>query len=247
VVTRIFYAVNTSGTNKITLRELKKSNLLVILAVLDQEEDINKVNDYFSYEHFYVIYCKFWELDQDHDLFLDYNDLLKYEDFSVTSRVIERIFMNVPRKLNNNEVANLQNNNKKNASNNNNNSGNQSSNDNGNDDDNDTDFDNQSPFHRNSNNNNSRHVCSLSFDSYEDRKQFMISNNRMSYDDFVIFLISEVDKSNPVSLEYWFRCIDLDGDGKISTFEIEYFFEEQRQRIQMVSQETITFPGTRLT
>eukprot|EP00959_Pyramimonas_sp_CCMP1952_P087589 1832939-Pyramimonas_sp.AAC.1 len=27
------------------------------------EEDINKVLKYFSYEHFYVIYCKFWELD----------------------------------------------------------------------------------------------------------------------------------------------------------------------------------------
>ena len=42
------------------------------------EEDINKVDyllknnklqvrDYFSYEHFYVLYCKFWELDLDHD------------------------------------------------------------------------------------------------------------------------------------------------------------------------------------
>jgi serine/threonine-protein phosphatase 2A regulatory subunit B'' len=25
-------------------------------------QDINKVLDYFSYEHFYVLYCKFWEL-----------------------------------------------------------------------------------------------------------------------------------------------------------------------------------------
>ena len=26
--------------------------------------------DAFCYEHFYVIYCKFWELDEDHDLLL---------------------------------------------------------------------------------------------------------------------------------------------------------------------------------
>jgi serine/threonine-protein phosphatase 2A regulatory subunit B'' len=34
-----------------------------ILCELDAQEDINKMNRYFSYEHFYVIYCKFWDLD----------------------------------------------------------------------------------------------------------------------------------------------------------------------------------------
>jgi len=29
--------------------------------------------------------------------------------------------------------------------------------------------------------------------------------------DFVCFLLAEEDKRNPTSLEYWFRCIDLDG------------------------------------
>ena len=36
------------------------------MLLVDVEEDINKVLKYFSYEHFYVIYCKFWELDTDH-------------------------------------------------------------------------------------------------------------------------------------------------------------------------------------
>lgn len=35
---------------------------------------------YFSYEHFYVIYCKFWELDRDHDLFIDQHDLARHND-----------------------------------------------------------------------------------------------------------------------------------------------------------------------
>ena len=26
-----------------------------------------QVLDYFSYKHFYVLYCRFWELDTDHD------------------------------------------------------------------------------------------------------------------------------------------------------------------------------------
>ena len=35
-----------------------RGDLLHALALLDEEEDINKVLKYFSYEHFYVIYCK---------------------------------------------------------------------------------------------------------------------------------------------------------------------------------------------
>ena len=38
---------------------------------VDEEEDINKVLRFFSYEHFYVVYCKFWELDTDHDFLID--------------------------------------------------------------------------------------------------------------------------------------------------------------------------------
>ena len=39
-----------------------------------------QVTDFFSYEHFYVIYCKFWELDKDHDLFIDREDLARHND-----------------------------------------------------------------------------------------------------------------------------------------------------------------------
>ena len=38
------------------------------------------MTDFFSYEHFYVIYCKFWELDKDHDLFIDREDLARHND-----------------------------------------------------------------------------------------------------------------------------------------------------------------------
>lgn len=39
-----------------------------------------QIADYFSYEHFYVIYCKFWELDTDHDLLIDENDLMRHNN-----------------------------------------------------------------------------------------------------------------------------------------------------------------------
>lgn len=51
-----------------------------VLQLLEDEEEINLVTEYFSYEHFYVIYCKFWALDDDHDLLIDRNDLAKHND-----------------------------------------------------------------------------------------------------------------------------------------------------------------------
>ena len=37
---------------------LCRGDLLEALVMLDEEEDVNKILKYFSYEHFYVIYCK---------------------------------------------------------------------------------------------------------------------------------------------------------------------------------------------
>ncbi|MBA0654185.1 hypothetical protein Goklo_021248 [Gossypium klotzschianum] len=65
----------------------------------DEEEDINKVLRYFSYEHFYVIYCKFWELDTDHDFLIDKENLIRYGNHALTYRIVDRIFSQVPRKF----------------------------------------------------------------------------------------------------------------------------------------------------
>lgn len=50
------------------------------MALLEEEADINQLTEFFSYEHFYVIYCKFWELDTDHDLLIDAHDLARHND-----------------------------------------------------------------------------------------------------------------------------------------------------------------------
>eukprot|EP00873_Tetraselmis_striata_P045230 jgi/Tetstr1/465494/TSEL_000879.t1 len=99
VIYRIFYGVNRNGTGRMTLRELNRSDLLEALNLLDEEEDINKILKYFSYEHFYVIYCKFWELDTDHDFMIDREDLLRYGNHALTYRIVDRIFEQVPRKF----------------------------------------------------------------------------------------------------------------------------------------------------
>ncbi|XP_042313870.1 serine/threonine-protein phosphatase 2A regulatory subunit B'' subunit alpha isoform X2 [Sceloporus undulatus] len=170
VIQRIFYTVNRSWSGKISLTELRKSNFLQTLALLEEEEDINQITDYFSYEHFYVIYCKFWELDTDHDLYISQNDLARYNDQALSSRVIERIFSGAV-------LRGIQ----------------------------------------------------------------VEKENQMSYADFVWLLISEEDKRSPTSIEYWFRCMDLDGDGMLSMYELEYFYEEQCERMESMGIEPLPF------
>lgn len=64
---------------------------------------------------------------------------------------------------------------------------------------------------------------------------------KMSYTDFVWFLLSEEDKLHPTAIEYWFRCMDLDGDGFLSMYELEYFYEEQMNRMEAIGIETLPF------
>uniref|UniRef100_A0A915ITF2 EF-hand domain-containing protein n=1 Tax=Romanomermis culicivorax TaxID=13658 RepID=A0A915ITF2_ROMCU len=169
VITRIFYTINRSWSGEITLEELNKSNLFETLKKLDQVDDINLVTDYFSYEHFYVVYCKFWELDKDHDLSIDKHDLARHNDYAISERIIDRIFSGAV------------------------------------------------------------------------TRKGALKNSRMSYTDFIWFLLSEEDKRTPTSIEYWFRCMDIDGDGYLSMYELEYFYEDQAHKMSMMGIEPMPF------
>ena len=43
------------------------------------------------------------------------------------------------------------------------------------------------------------------------------------------------------SIEYWFRCMDLDGDGVLSMYELEYFYMEQASKMEALGIETMVF------
>lgn len=43
------------------------------------------------------------------------------------------------------------------------------------------------------------------------------------------------------SIEYWFRCMDLDGDGVLSMYELEYFYTEQITKMDVLGIETMLF------
>ena len=99
---RIFFELDTNDDGKITYRDFKNSDLFEVLQELSSEDDINKIRRYFSYEHFYVLYCRFWELDTDHDFFIDKEDFSRYEGHALSRKAVDRIFEQVPRKFRSN-------------------------------------------------------------------------------------------------------------------------------------------------
>lgn len=62
------------------MTELRRCNFLESVRQLQELDDINKFTDFFSYEHFYVLYCKFWEIDKDHILQITRHDLAAYNE-----------------------------------------------------------------------------------------------------------------------------------------------------------------------
>ena len=169
VIYRLFHGANPLGNGRLTRRELRRSDIVEALAEAEAREDINQVLRYFSYEHFYVIYCRFWELDTDHDFLIDKEDLMRYGGHALTCRAIERIFEQAPRPFNCREPG------------------------------------------------------------------------RMGYEDFVWFILAEENKADERSLEYWFRCADLDGNGALVEHELGWFYEEQLHRMECLGQEAVRF------
>lgn len=167
VIERIFYSCARWHQFKLFETDLKRGKIFETFLEVDREEDINRERRFFSYEHFYVLYCRFWELDTDHDLLIDKEDMLRYGGHALTYRIVDRIFGGYGRP--------------------------------------------------------------------RDCKE----EGFMSYTDFIWFCISEEDKNSDVALDYWFRCIDLDGDGIITLYDMEYFYSEQLHRMECLGHEPI--------
>ncbi|KAJ8331306.1 hypothetical protein O5D80_000239 [Batrachochytrium dendrobatidis] len=160
VVLRLFYTKPKKWNNQMTFSEFLKSRFVEYVTDLEALDDINKTVDIFSYQHFYVIYCKFWELDTDQQLAIDHAALKKYDRYSMTDLILTRVIL-----------------------------------------------------------------------GYGKIPSIKTSPPTMSYADFVWFILAVEDKSTPSAIEYWFRCLDLDGDGCLSLYEIKIFFDEQYQRM----------------
>jgi Ca2+-binding EF-hand superfamily protein len=168
VIERIYFSCTRKHNGRLTIEDIRRSRLLDTFISVDEEEDINRERRFFSYEHFYVLYCRFWELDTDHDLQIDREDLMRYGGHSLTYRIVDRIFGGYARRLDNADHPGY-----------------------------------------------------------------------MSYTDFIWFCLSEEDKNSPTAIDYWYRCIDMDGDGLITMFDMEFFYKEQLHRMECFGHEPV--------
>ena len=50
---------------------------------------------------------------------------------------------------------------------------------------------------------------------------------RMGYEDFIVFFMSEEDKTSEAALRYWFGVADVDGDGVLTPSDLRPFYREQ--------------------
>jgi Ca2+-binding EF-hand superfamily protein len=94
VLVRIFAMFDPKNTGYITLRSLKHFNpsLGQVLLKLESMKDINDERLFFSYEHYYVLFCKFWDLDRMNPKgVLSKGEFEKFEG-QITKLGVERIF-----------------------------------------------------------------------------------------------------------------------------------------------------------
>ncbi|VDN50791.1 unnamed protein product [Dracunculus medinensis] len=63
----------------------------------------------------------------------------------------------------------------------------------------------------------------------------------LKYSDFIYFILAEVDKNHPTSIEYWFRVMDLDGDGRLSMDELQYFYNGILEKLIKAQVEVMSF------
>lgn len=157
VAIRIMYALEHQQAKKIFWQDFNRSSLPDVLQEVDTK-DVNEVLEYFSYQHYYVLYCKFWELDTDRDMHLNYYDMCNYGQGMLTPLVIRRVVDGYGRAL-------------------------------------------------------SSGVKDI-----------------LDYEDFVYFCLSEEDKNSQAAVYYWFKILDLDGDGVLSGHELATFFASENQQ-----------------
>eukprot|EP00158_Paraphelidium_tribonemae_P006908 Partr_v1_DN28029_c0_g1_i2_m57701 putative Protein phosphatase 2, regulatory subunit B len=207
VITRIFFAGSRSpppldsdilagDVKGMTCAELKRTGLRDIISRLSSMS-INDERHYFSYKHFFVIYCKYYDLDVGTSSRVSSLHLKKYEGNALNPLICRRIvdghgLSHCWRVHKNGE------------------------------------------FKLRSYVYNAKSIIPSSLDSGVDlgvERSSPIPPFRniglINYYDFMWFILAEEDRSSPASLEYWFRILDIDGDGVVSLYELEQFWREQ--------------------
>ncbi|KAJ1549002.1 hypothetical protein HK405_011420, partial [Cladochytrium tenue] len=93
VIARLFYLNPSVGRTRMSLRHFRRLNLIDMLNEVEAAPSClgASMPAPFSYKDFYVIYCKFWELDRDRDMLLGPIDLEFYGRRALSRAAVARV------------------------------------------------------------------------------------------------------------------------------------------------------------
>lgn len=92
IVMRCFYIMDSDLRGTVLLQHFRKMDLATAFYKAEKMEDVNDSQHIFNYQHFYVAFCKFWDLDNDSDGLINKDDLMKFNDNSISPIIVERFF-----------------------------------------------------------------------------------------------------------------------------------------------------------
>jgi serine/threonine-protein phosphatase 2A regulatory subunit B'' len=90
VVTRIFFVLDPELRGTADIRQFRRADLAGLLFSICQMADVNEATSIFCYQHFYVTFCKFWDLDMDGDGCVSCDDLVKFNDGALSPIICDR-------------------------------------------------------------------------------------------------------------------------------------------------------------
>ena len=92
IVARCFYIMDPELRGVVGLQQFRKVDLATIFYRAERMPDVNDTQHVFNYHHFYVAFCKFWDLDNDQDGYISKDELYKFNGSTISPIVIDRFF-----------------------------------------------------------------------------------------------------------------------------------------------------------
>lgn len=105
IIARIFYTLDPEFRGRINFQHFANSNFCDCLIAVDTAPDVSDVVDFFSYEHFYVLLTKFWELDIEEKGKIDIDTLSTYDENRISKDMCRRLIQQLPSHHSEDEIS----------------------------------------------------------------------------------------------------------------------------------------------
>jgi len=92
IVTRCFFIMDVELRGTVGLSQFRRMDLASVFFNAERMADVNDTQHVFNYQHFYVAFCKFWDLDGDSDGFILKEDMMKFNESAISPIIIKRFF-----------------------------------------------------------------------------------------------------------------------------------------------------------